>query len=164
MLIAVIIARIRCHIWQLPVRNAGRNGEKKRRYQSRYMRDVYRKSHVTRNIALSPAEDRRLCIAAKAHGRKPTTMLRKSALAHIDGEMLLPVSLQETIAALTLDVRRIGTNINQIAHQANFRPETAEAGFRRAIALLEELEGAPARYLALLSALPAHGDQIDDAA
>jgi hypothetical protein len=68
------------------------------------------------------------------------------------------------MAALTLEVRRIGTNINQLAHQANLRPQRAAAHLRRATQLLSQLESVPAAYLPVPSLPPAHGDQVAEPA
>jgi hypothetical protein len=162
--IAAIIAETRTRYWHLPRHAAARASTAKRQYMRRYMREVYRPAHKSRSVALSPQEDACLREAAGRYGRRPATLLREAAFAYLEQRSLLPKSLEAGIAALTLEVRRIGTNINQLAHQANLRPETAASCLRQAVRLLSRLESAPAACLPGSPPPPAHGDQVADPA
>lgn len=164
MSIAAIIAHTHDRFWRLPESLALRRRQARRGYMRRYMRETYRPAHKTRNVTLSAEQDRQLRAAAAAYGRKPAALLREAAFAYLTRGTVLPKGLEEGIAALTLEVRRIGTNINQLAHQANLRPQRATANLRRATRLLSRLESVPAAYLPAPPSPPAHGDQVAEPA
>lgn len=156
MSIAAIVEHTRTRCWPVADAGAALKRQKRNAYSCRYRREVYRKKRAQRSVTLSLLQDRRLCAAADLHGRKPAAFLREAAFAYLDRGAVLPAMLQEGLAALTLEVRRIGTNINQLARQANTRSATAPAAFQRAVALLAELEAAPARFLPTPPVPPSH--------
>ena len=162
--IDAIIAQTHARFWHLPESMAIRRRQARRGYMRRYMRETYRKTHKARNVTLSATEDRQLRAAATAYGRKPAALLREAAFAYLTQGTLLPKGLEEGIAALTLEVRRIGTNINQLAHQANLRPQAAAANLRRAVELLSRLETAPAGCLPPPLSPSVYGDQVAEPA
>lgn len=153
--IAAIIAHTRRRCWPSADASAVRRRQRNA-YSCRYRREVYSKKHPQRSITLSLLQDQRLCAAAALHGRKPAAFLREAAFAYLEGRVLLPAGLEAALAAYTLEVRRIGTNINQLPHKANVRPADAAGGLRRAIVLLERLEGASTRCLPPPPIPPAH--------
>lgn len=84
----------------------------------------------------------RLEAAANAAGRRLAPYLRDAALAYRQGRFLVPPQLDDLLARLVGEARRIGTNVNQIAarvnHTARVEHEQLEA-LRRSLEELEEV-------------------------
>ncbi len=72
------------------------------------------------NCSLSNSERRWLKKKAKAHGLPIATMLKKAAFAQLLKGTLLPAGIEENLHALTLQLRGMGNNLNQIARKANW--------------------------------------------
>jgi sugar phosphate isomerase/epimerase len=64
----------------------------------------------------------------------------------------LPKSFEEALATATLEIRRIGTNINQLAHHANLRQAATLREVQQARQLLTALEAAVTRFIPPLPA------------
>jgi len=78
----------------------------------------YRQEYKTRtkrvSIALSNAE-----YVAKAEGKKVTALVKEYAFASLSGGLAIPTHLQEELKQLSLLIRNIANNVNQIARHSN---------------------------------------------
>lgn len=130
------------------LREAQKKKAARNRYMNRYMTDVYWKENSRLTVSLS--SDRRRFLDAKATelGMKPTTALREAAFAHFDAAPLYPRDVLDRLAEATLEIRRIGTNINQIARNTNRDQYAAFRENHRCLELLERLEQSLTRILA----------------
>lgn len=57
--------------------------------------------------------------AAERAGMQPTAFLKLAGLAVIHKEAVVPPAIEEALRSVTLELRRIGTNVNQLARKAN---------------------------------------------
>ena len=155
----VIVAFTRDRWWRLPHCVSERRHERRNAYMRDYMR-AYRQSAHAVNASLSDEEYRRLAREAKALGRKPTTCFREAAFAYFDRRTLLPKSYEENIADAIGEIRRVGNNLNQLAHHANTRRRATHREVQEARQHLAALEAAVTRLLAwpLPAAAPPAGD------
>jgi hypothetical protein len=83
----------------------------------------------------------RLRAAADAHRAALAPFLRDAAIAYLDQRFRVPEGLQDVLTANLQEVRRIGTNLNQIAAKANTQQRVTRGDLRqakRAAALLED--------------------------
>jgi len=78
----------------------------------------YRQEYKTRtkrvSITLSNAE-----YVAKAEGKKVTALVKEYAFASLSGGLAIPTHLQEELKQLSLLIRNIANNVNQIARHSN---------------------------------------------
>lgn len=109
-------------------------------YMREYMRNVYRKTHHRVTITLSPDEYQRLQQEADASQRKLAPFIRETVLATIDNRCLLPKDTEHALHEVTLQIRHIGNNLNQIAHQVNTHKRADKDDIQRSMALLKNLE------------------------
>ena len=83
----------------------------------------YRQEYKTRtkrvSITLSNAEYDALEYVAKAEGKKVTALVKEYAFASLSGGLAMPTHLQEELQQLSLLVRNIANNVNQIARHSN---------------------------------------------
>ncbi len=91
--------------------------------------------------------------AAKMHTRV-APFVREAALAYVDRRTLLPSTLEEGLKAVTREVRRVGTNLNQIAQRANTFQRVTHDDLRVAGALVVTLERQMQILRHLLETLP----------
>jgi hypothetical protein len=91
----------------------------RRQYRKEYQSN-YRKEHTRLEIALTEAQDRRLSEAAERHHIKRSAFVRKAAFSYLDRRYIVPDP--ELVRNLELSIRRIGTNLNQIARHESQSP------------------------------------------
>ena len=75
--------------------------------------------HRRINCRVSQREYDIITAASKQAGMPRATFIRAAALAHIEGQFIVPPSVQEGLAHLTAELRRMGNNLNQIARRTN---------------------------------------------
>jgi uncharacterized protein YukE len=77
-------------------------------------------------VRLKPAERLALAEAARERGMTPANWLRSLALAHLSGRPQWSDDELEAMRELFRELRRIGTNINQLAQAANMAAKKGE--------------------------------------
>ena len=145
--VRAIISATRGRFRYLPDCVREQERQQRNAYMRRYMRTYRKGKSPPFNVSLSPERRRQLKKAAKDAGYKPTPFLREAAFAYLDRRIVLPKSFEEAIAAATFEIRRIGTNINQLAHHANLRQSATLRELQQARQLLTELEAAVTRFI-----------------
>ena len=75
--------------------------------------------HRRINCRVSQREYDTITAAATKAGMPRATFIRAAAFAHIGGQFIVPPSVQEELAHLTAELRRMGNNLNQIARKTN---------------------------------------------
>jgi hypothetical protein len=155
--IAGISRDIHTRVWQLPEETQRRQDEARRQaYNQRmraYMRE-YRSRRCRHTILLHQHEETRLREEVKKHGYRPATLLRRAAFAYFDGGSVIPRDLGDRLDAATAAINRIGTNINQLAFQANTRRKATHREVQEARRLLRDLSDTVRRSLAPPAAPP----------
>ena len=141
-----VIALTRERWWHLPHIVSERQRQQRNAYMRDYMR-AYRQSAHSVNATLSDKERRRLDGEAKALGRTPTACFREAAFAYFDRRTLLPKAYEQQLAEAIGEIRRIGNNLNQLAHHANARRRATHREVQEARRLLATLETGIARHL-----------------
>lgn len=71
------------------------------------------------SISLRPAEYVALLVAARRDGCQVSAFTRRVTLAYVSGCGHAPEVLLHQLRSLSVDIRRIGNNVNQLAHLAN---------------------------------------------
>ena len=90
--------------------------------------------------------------------------IRESALAYLDKRSLLPPPLQKSLNGIVQEVRRVGTNLNQIAKRANTYQRVTHDDLRKAGKLVILLERQVTVLRHALESLPGENDrQVDGA-
>lgn len=125
--------------WHLPEAIHNRKRQARNAYMRAYM-PVYRQRRRRVTLTLYPERHDRFAAHAKTHGRPLATFLAEAAEAYLKQTPLLPSDTAERLAQATLEIRRIGTNINQIARHTNQKNHAAIGDIRRCLALLQRLE------------------------
>jgi hypothetical protein len=147
-----IIAETRGRFWYLPDIMRERKRQARNAYMRGYMR-AYRKTALSPlSVSLSRELRRRLDAAAHTAGYPPTTFLRKAAFAYIDRNIVLPASFEQALFNATSEIRRLGNNLNQLAHHANLRQSATLRELQQARQLLTALEAAVTRFIPPLPA------------
>lgn len=90
--------------------------------------------------SLYPEQFFRLTDAATKMHTRVAPFVREAALAYIERRTLLPTSLEDRLQAVTQEVRRVGTNLNQIAERANTFQRVTHDDLRVAGVLVVTLE------------------------
>ena len=84
---------------------------------------AYRKQYKVRNkrisITVSNAEYEALSHTADIEHKKVTALVKDYAFASLSGSLAMPRHLQEELNKLTLLIRNIANNVNQIARHSN---------------------------------------------
>ena len=112
------------------------NDDGRRKYLREYMRK--RRVHQKRlELVYSLDEYRRLEREAQRHGRKVTSFIKACVEAYLKKTYVVPD--EEKVQELRLALRRIGTNLNQIARKAH-RSGLGSQDIEQALALVYELE------------------------
>ena len=109
----------------------------RREYLTTYQREELRKKKKRVELLLEPAEHQVLYRSAQSHGKKLSPFIKSAALAYLNNEYLVPD--EDRVRSFELQLRRIGTNINQIARKAN-REGIDPGVLSNATDLLRELE------------------------
>lgn len=113
--------------------------EYRRRYQKHYQSELRRRRERL-EILLTPSESKRLTNEARRHGKRKATFAREAMFAYMDRRFVVPDD--EVVQRLELAIRRIGTNLNQIARRVNEKRVATDLdvdGTNRLLAELEEL-------------------------
>lgn len=112
-------------------------------YIKAYLKD-YRARHKCVNIAVPIDDYRRLEKAAKREGVTPARLLLTIGLRDLDKTVYVPAEIRRELDRLTLLIRNIANNLNQIAHYTNTVRQAADA--RAVFAELAKLERAVRAY------------------
>lgn len=91
--------------------------------------------------------------ARKFHSRV-APFLRDSALAYLTRRSLLPASLESNLQSLVQEIRRVGTNFNQIAARANTYQRLTHDDLRKGAQLVVQLERQVTMLSHVLETLP----------
>ena len=105
-----------------------------------YMRDYQRKRRAGKKrveLLYGLDEYRRLEREARGHGRKVAPFIKACADAYLKKAYVVPD--EDGVRELRLAVRRVGTNVNQIARKAN-RSGLDSHDIEQALELIYELE------------------------
>jgi hypothetical protein len=92
-----------------------------------YLRD-YRKHRVHRVIIFNQDDYDMLLAVAKKYHKPFSTLVREFALAQANNQYLLPS--EEQTKSVQYLLKKIGTNINQLAHVANATLELPHSGIQ----------------------------------
>lgn len=83
----------------------------------------YRQEYKTRtkrvSITMSNAEYDAFNYVARSENKKVTALVKEYAFASLSGGLAMPTHLQEELKQLSLLVRNIANNVNQIARHSN---------------------------------------------
>lgn len=105
--------------------------------------------------------------AAGKLGQRVAPFLRDIGLAYLEKRTLLPPSLEKHLSGMVQEIRRVGTNLNQIATRANSYGRITHDDLRKAGELVTILERQVLMLRHALESLPqspnAHDDQVDGA-
>lgn len=111
--------------------------EYRRMYRRRYQADLRARTRRV-ELVLKKPDAKELESAAKEHGMPLATFIRHASLAYARQTYIVPDP--ETVRELEIGLRRIGTNVNQIAKHANTERQVTTLDLERVWDLLEELE------------------------
>lgn len=106
-------------------------------YQKHYHK-TYSKKRIRKTITLSVAEDRQLKKALKKYDLKLNEGIKQFIFAYLNQTYVVPHP--ETIEHLIIQIRKIGTNINQIAHHTNTYNTTTQEQLDMIYQLLYTIE------------------------
>lgn len=110
----------------------------RRQYMREYQRRV--RTHQKRvELVFAEEEYVRLRQAAKAHGQKLSPFLKACINGYLERRYIVPADSK--VRVLELELRRIGTNINQLARKAN-RDGVEVQDIEEALELVYRLEDA----------------------
>ena len=115
-------------------------------YQQRY-RAEYKKQMRRVSVSLSQDELARLVARAGLYGERPTTHIKRCALAQIDGVSHPTPAAAERLDELVFLLRNIANNLNQLTRYSHKTRAIWEPG--QVLAMLAEIEAA-ARELGML--------------
>jgi hypothetical protein len=82
----------------------------------------------------------RLKEAAARAGMGLAPFVREAALAHLDSLFMVPPRLDELLARLIAETRRVGNNVNQVAAKVNALQRVSRADIQRVKEKLDDLE------------------------
>ncbi|WP_052600028.1 plasmid mobilization relaxosome protein MobC [Aureispira sp. CCB-QB1] len=88
-----------------------------RKDYQKYYHKTYSKKRIRKTITLSVSEDRQLKKILKEYDLKLNDGIKQFVFAYLNQTYVVPKP--EIIEQLIIQIRKIGTNINQIAHHAN---------------------------------------------
>lgn len=112
---------------------------------------------------LYPDQFFRLRQAAQQFNTRLAPFVREVALAYIDKRSLLPPSLEKHLGGIVQEIRRVGTNLNQIAHRANTYQRLTHDDLRKSAQLVLHLERQVLILRQALESLPrADAHQVDE--
>ncbi len=98
-------------------------------------------------VRLSPQQKRNLKKKAKEYGYSLSGILREAAFAYFDQETVLPKEILSQANILTVLLRNIGTNINQIARHTNRTKNVTIFNLIKARQLIDNLEDEVSHFL-----------------
>lgn len=85
-------------------------------YLKQYMKN-YNRSHKRRNLWFTLEENALIQSEAKRQKRKPSEFAKECILAYLNQKFLVPN--EDAVQEVEVQIRKIGNNINQMAHLAN---------------------------------------------
>lgn len=109
----------------------------RRMYQKKY-HENYGKKRIRRTISLTKKEDQELQKAAKKHQKKCTPFIKECLFAYLNKQYL--VHNESTIHESILQVRKVGTLINQIARHINTYQKVEQQQLKYIYDMLKGLE------------------------
>lgn len=109
---------------------------------------------------LHPEQFFRLQQVAQQFNSRLAPFMRDAALAYIDRRTMLPASLKRNLTKIIQEVRRVGTNLNQIAKRANTYQRLTHDDLRKAAQLVVMMERLVLVLRQALESLP-HDHQVD---
>ncbi len=109
---------------------------------------------------LHPEQFFRLQQVAQQFNSRLAPFVRDAALAYLDRRSLLPSSLEKHLTKIVQEVRRVGTNLNQIAKRAKTYQRLTHDDLRKAAQLVIMMERLVLVLRQALESLP-HDHQID---
>jgi len=92
--------------------------------------------------------------AARQFHSRVAPFLRDAALAYLTRRSLLPASLESNLQGLVQEIRRVGTNFNQIATRANTYQRLTHDDLRKGAQLVVQLERQVTMLRHVLETLP----------
>ena len=98
-------------------------------------------------LTLTKQDHRTLQRAAKHSGRKLAPFIRETALASLQDRYLVPTGLEERLFDFVIQLRKIGTNINQMAHHANQKQHTTSEDLTLIRSSLAEMEATVTAFI-----------------
>ena len=107
---------------------------------------------ITRN--LYPDQYFQLSHTAQQFNSRVAPFLRDAALAYIAKKSMIPEALGKHLAGIVQEVRRVGTNLHQIAEKANIYQRVTHDDLRKAGQLVQLLEHQVAILHHALQSLP----------
>ena len=101
--------------------------------------------------------------AAQQFHSRIAPLLRDSALAYLDRKSFLPASLESHLQTMLQEIRRIGTEFNQIVERANTYQRLTHDDLRRGAQLVVMLDRQMTMLRSVLESLPrsSHDHQVD---
>ena len=107
-------------------------------------KQAYRSEMRSVTLTVSSADYARLAKAAKAQGKKPTTLLHELAFSAFDQSLYIPVELHAQLTELNFRILNIANNVNQIAHWSNTVAQAPD--YRQVLGHIERLHNAVQDY------------------
>ena len=109
-------------------------------------KQAYRSEMRSVTLTVSSTDYARLAKAAKAQGKKPTTLLHELAFSAFDQALYIPVELHAQLTELNFRILNIANNVNQIAHWSNTVAQAPD--YRQVLGHIERLHHAVQDYTA----------------
>ena len=92
------------------------------------------------SINLRADQYERLAVAARIAGIQLAPFVRRAAIAYLDKNFVVPPRLDELLARLIQETRRVGTNVNQIAARVNASQVAGREDIQEVECVLRDLE------------------------
>lgn len=111
--------------------------EWRKAYQKKYQ-ELYGHKRIRKTISLNESEDTELKKAAQKHNMKLNDFMKQAIFGYLNQVYVVPneEQVQETI----IQLRKVGTNINQIARQVNRHRTTEKGQLNLIYTLLQQME------------------------
>lgn len=106
-------------------------------YQKAYHQN-YGKKRIRKTISLDSSENTKLVNAAQKHQMKLNYFIKSALLGYLNQVYVVPN--EEQVLQVIIQLRKIGTNINQIARHVNSHQGTEQGQLGAIYSLLEEIE------------------------
>ena len=97
--------------------------------------------HKRVTVNLTTDQHDSLAQAAAGAGVQVAPYVRSAALAYLDQSFVVPPRLDELLARLIQETRRVGTNVNQVAARVNAARVATPRDIEDVTHVLRELEG-----------------------
>lgn len=113
-------------------------------YQKDYHQN-YGQKRIRKTITLSLHEDIQLQKVAETYNLKMNDFIKETLFAYLNNVYVVPNQTQ--VQELILQIRKIGTNINQIARHINSHQKVEEGQLELIYSLLQQIESSIHRHL-----------------